>query len=126
MVKNDAEKLVKAFGTGFILKKNLNSVMTANVGEEWVEAVRRLEAASPRHFAATFSETYSRLYSANRFYQYAKDDLVLFLQSDSWRVCCDPKRAASGGAMKRPQDKRGSFRLPDGERGGSRLFRLRN
>lgn len=60
MVKNDAEKLVKAFGTGFILKKNLNSVMTANVGEEWVEAVRRLEAASPRHFAATFSETYSR------------------------------------------------------------------
>ena len=102
MVRDSAEQLVAAFGTGFILKKNLNSVMTANIGEEWVEAIRRLEAASPRHFAATFSEAYSRLYSANRFYQYARDDLVLFLQRAHCCVCCDPKRAASGGGMKRP------------------------
>ena len=115
MIRDNAEKLVTAFGTGFILKKNLNSVMTANIGEEWVAAVRRLEAASPRHFAATFSETYSRLCSANRFYQYAKDDLVLFLQGTHCSVCCNPNYAAKGGGMKRPHNKSVLFRLPDGK-----------
>ena len=37
-----AEKLVHAFGVGFILKKNLNVIATAGYEETWVSFVRAL------------------------------------------------------------------------------------
>lgn len=88
MIEENAKELVVAFGTGFILKKNLNSVVTAGVGDWWLEVVRRLEEASPKHFAATFSETYSRLYSTSMFYRHAHDGLVLYLRAKQCSFCC--------------------------------------
>ena len=88
VIEENAKELVASFGTGFILKKNLNSVLTAGVGDWWVEVVRRLEEASPKHFAATFSETYSRLYSTSMFYKHAHDGLVLYLSAKQCSLCC--------------------------------------
>lgn len=68
MMKANAEKLVKTFGTGFILKKNVAKFALAGVGEEWIQVLEELRRFAPPQFAQTFEEFESKV-RAKRFFE---------------------------------------------------------
>ena len=90
MVKANAAQLVEAFGSGFILKKNVAQLALAGVGEEWIRVLEELRRFAPPQFAQTFVEFESKV-RAKRFFQtYVRGELKklfeeLFVCSNHFR-----------------------------------------
>lgn len=80
MVKENAEQLIKSFGTGFILKKNVAVFALGGVGEEWIQVLEELRRFAPPQFSQTFEEFESKVRAKRFFESYAGKDLGKLLE----------------------------------------------
>ena len=66
---------MKKFGTGFILKKNLNVFAGAGVGDEWLHVLGKLQEFAPHQFAITFTEYTSKVKTMTYYVNHAGKEL---------------------------------------------------
>lgn len=101
--KANAEKLVKAFGTGFILKKNVAKFALAGVGEEWIQVLEELRRFAPSQFAQTFEEFESKVRAKRFFERYVGTELMKLF--GKFNVCCNlSSNAREIGGIKQGSD----------------------